>query len=179
MRRFLVALLGVLALVCSACGTASPTSATATPTPTLTTSRYIASLSELNRSGVAGMMEFQVTGNVVVMTMDVIGLVPKEKHFQHIHGDGSAICPTPAEANGSVTLSEALTNIGPLAFDLQPYPVTDAQGQLKLSQTFTLAPDELANITPLTGHVVVLHGAMSQGAYDRFLPAACGPIQAA
>jgi len=27
--------------------------------------------------------------------------------------------------------------------------------------------------------VIVLHGAFNQGQYDRFLPAACGPIQAA
>ena len=78
-----------------------------------------------------------------------------------------------------MTLSEAQTNIGPLAFDLQPYPLTDAQGRLNLTQTFTLDPDELASITPLTGHVMVLHGAFNQGKYDRFLPAACGPIQAA
>ena len=78
-----------------------------------------------------------------------------------------------------MTLSEAQTNIGLLAFDLQPYPLTDAQGRLNLTQTFTLDPDELASITPLTDHVMVLHGAFNQGQYDRFLPAACGAIQAA
>jgi hypothetical protein len=72
-----------------------------------------------------------------------------------------------------------MTNIGPLAFDLQPYPLTDALGRLNLTQTFMLEPDELASITPLTGHVMVLHGAYSHGQYDRFLPAACGAIQAA
>lgn len=85
----------------------------------------------------------------------------------------------PSSQHRGVTLSEALTNIGPLAFDLQPYPLTGAQGRLNLTQTFTLDPDELASITPLTGHVIVLHGAFNQGQYDRFLPAACGPVQAA
>jgi hypothetical protein len=61
---------------------------------------------------------------------------------------------------------------------MQPYPLTDSQGRLNIEQTFTLAPDELANITPMTGHVMVFHGARSHGVYDRFLPAACGGIQA-
>jgi hypothetical protein len=123
-------------------------------------------------------VDFQVTGNVLVVKMKVTGLVPNQKHFQHIHGNGTATCPTATDVKAGVTLSEALTNIGPLAFDLQPYPLTDAQGRLNLTQTFTLYPDELANITPMTGHVMVLHGASNQGKYDRFLPAACGPIQA-
>jgi len=42
----------------------------------------------------------------------------------------------------------------------------------------SLAPQR-SSITPLTGHVMVLHGAFNQGQYDQFLPAACGPIQAA
>jgi len=142
------------------------------------TSHYTARLSALNSSGVSGTVDFQVTGNVLVVKMNVTGLVPNLKHFQHIHGNGTATCPTATDANGSVTLSEAQTNIGPLAFDLQPYPLTDAHGRLHLTQTFTLAPDELANITPLTGHVMVFHGALNHGQYDRFLPAACGPILA-
>jgi hypothetical protein len=143
------------------------------------TSYYTARLSALNSSGVSGTVDFQVTGNVLVVKMKVTGLVPNQKHFQHIHGDGTATCPTATDAKAGVTLSEAMTNIGSLAFDLQPYPLTDAQGRLNLTQTFTLEPDELASITPLTGHVMVLHGAYNHGQYDRFLPAACGPIKAA
>jgi hypothetical protein len=180
MKRLIVVLLVLLSLAGSACGSASAPSTAPTPPPTVTqvlTSHYTASLSALNSSGVSGTVDFQVTGKVLVVKMKVTGLVPNQKHFQHIHGDGTATCPT--DAKGGVTLSEALTNIGPLAFDLQPYPLADAQGRLNLTQTFTLDPDELANITPLTGHVMVLHGAFNQGQYDRFLPAACGPIQAA
>ncbi len=178
MKRLMVVLLVVLSLAGSAC--APGTAPTSTPTVAQAlTSHYTASLSALNSSGVSGTVDFQVTGTVLVVKMKVTGLVPNQKHFQHIHGNGTATCPTATDAKGGVTLSEAQTNIGPLAFDLQPYPLTDAQGRLNLTQTFTLDPDELASITPLSGHVMVLHGAFNQGQYDRFLPAACGPIQAA
>ena len=180
MKRFIVVLLVLLSLACSACGGASVSSTAPTPTVTqVLTSHYTAKLSALNSSGVSGTVDFQITGNILVVEMKVTGLVPNLKHFQHIHGDGTATCPTATDAKGGVTLSEALTNIGPLAFDLQPYPLTDAQGRLNLTQTFTLDPDELASLTPLTGHVLVLHGAFNQRGYDRFLPAACGPIKAA
>ena len=182
MKRLMVVLLVVLSLAGNACASAGAPGTAPTSTPTVTqvlTSHYTASLSALNSSGVSGTVGFQVTGNVLVVKMQVSGLVPNQKHFQHIHGNGAATCPTANDANGGVTLSEAQTNIGPLAFDLQPYPLTDAQGRLNLTQTFTLDPDELASITPLTGDVIVLHGAFNQGQYDRFLPAACGAIQAA
>ena len=182
MKRHIVVLLVLTSLACSACESVGTSGTASTPTPTVTrvlTSHYTARLSALNSSGVSGTVDFQVTGNVLVVKMNVTGLVPNLKHFQHIHGNGTATCPTATDANGSVTLSEAQTNIGPLAFDLQPYPLTDAHGRLHLTQTFTLAPDELANITPLTGHVMVFHGALNHGQYDRFLPAACGPILAA
>jgi hypothetical protein len=178
MQRFIIALVLLSALACSACGSAGLERATPAPTP-MTTKDYIARLSQLNHSGVSGTVDFQLTGNVLVVTMNVTGLVANQKHFQHIHGDGTSSCPSVAEASGSVSLSEALTNIGPLAFDLQPYPVTDGLGRLTRKQTFTLEPGELASITPMTGHVMVLHGAInSQGVYDRFLPAACGDIEA-
>jgi hypothetical protein len=180
MKRLIVALLVLLSLAGSACGSTGAPGTVPTPTVTrVLTRHYTASLSALNSSGVSGTVDFQVTGNVLVVKMNVTGLVPNQKHFQHIHGNGTATCPTANDANGGVTLSEAMTNIGPLAFDLQPYPLTDAQGRLNLTQTFTLDPDELASVTPLTGHVMVLHGALNHGQYDRFLPAACGPIQAA
>jgi hypothetical protein len=181
MKRLIVVLLVLLSLAGSACGSAGTPGTAPTSTPAVTrvlTSRYTASLSGLNSSGVSGTVDFQVTGNVLVVKMKVRGLVHNQKHFQHIRGNGTATCPTATDAKGGVTLTEALTNIGPLTFDLQPYPMTDAQGRLNVTQTFTLDPDELTNITPLTGHVIVLHGAFNQGKYDRFLPAACGTIQA-
>src|SRR5258708_217878 len=180
MKRLMVVLLVVLSLAGSACGGVSAPGTAPTPTVTqVLTSHSTASLSALNSSGVSGTVDFQITGKVLVVKMKFTGLVPNQKHFQHIQGSGTAPCPTATDAKGSVTPSEALTNIGPLAFDLQPYPLTDAQGRLNLTQTFTLDPDELANITRLTGRGMVLHGAFNQRQYDRFLPAAWGPIQAA
>ena len=180
MKRLLVVLLVLFSLAGSACGSISAPRKGSTPTVIrVLTSYYTASLSALNSTHVSGTVDFRVTGNILVVKMKVSGLVPNQKHFQHIHGNGSSTCPTASDARAGVTLSEALTNIGPLTFDLQPYPLTDAQGKLNLTQTFALDPDELANITPLTGHVMVFHGAFNHGQYDRFLPAACGQIQAA
>jgi hypothetical protein len=177
MKGFAVALLVLASLAGSACGSSGHGSVARTPTPIVTT-RYTAILTQLNHSGVSGQVDFQLGGNILVVIVNVKGLVPNQKHFQHIHGDGASSCPSVSEANSSVSLSEALTTIGPLAFDMQPYPVTDSQGRLNVEQTFTLASDELASITPMTGHVMVFHGAMNHGVYDRFLPAACGDIQA-
>src|SRR2546426_2917160 len=133
MKRLIVVLLVLLSLAWSACGSAGAPGTAPTRHPTVTqalTSHYTASLSALNSSGVSGTVAFQVTGNVLVVKMKVTGLVPNQKHFQHIHGNGTANCPTVTDAKGGVTLSEAQTNIGPLVFDLQPYPLTDAQGSL-------------------------------------------------
>jgi hypothetical protein len=175
MQRGIIALVLLSALACNACGSANLERATR-----MATKHYIARLSQLNHSGVSGTVDFQLTGNILVVTMNVTGLVPNQEHFQHVHGDGTSSCPSAAEASADVTLSEALTNIGPLAFDLQPYLATDSQGRLDGKQTFTLEPEEMANIIPMTGHVMVLHGAInSQGVYDRFLPAACGDIESA
>ncbi len=125
MKRLIVVLLVLLSLACSACGSAGAPSKVPTTTPTVTqvlTSHYTARLSALNSSGVSGTVDFQVTGNVLVVKMKVTGLVPNQKYFQHIHGDGTATCPTATDARAGVTLSEALTNIGPLALTYSLIP---------------------------------------------------------
>ena len=102
MKRLIVVLLVLLSLAGSACGNAgAPATA---PTPTVTqvlTSHYTASLSALNSSGVSGTVDFQVTGKVLVVKMKVTGLVPNQKHFQHIHGNGTATCPPPRMPRGA------------------------------------------------------------------------------
>jgi len=98
MKRLIIVLLVLLSLACSACGSTSSTSTTPTPTMVLVrNSYYTARLSALNSSGVSGTVNFQVTGNVLVVKMKVSGLVPNQKHFQHIHGDGTATCTTDHE----------------------------------------------------------------------------------
>jgi hypothetical protein len=182
MKRALFALLALVIFTLCACGE----SASKAPAPTATrlpTAHYTAILSALNGSGVSGTADFQLTSNGLVAVIQATGLVPNQKHFQHLHGgvSGNATCPTAADAhaNGGVTLTEALAKIGNIAFDLQPYPVADGQGAVNESQTFILDPNEVANITPMTGLVLVLHGGMNQRVYDRFLLVACGPVVAA
>jgi hypothetical protein len=122
-----------------------------------------------------------VTGATLMVSIGVTGLEPDRRHFQHIHGEPGvpATCPTAADANtnGVITLTEATTRIGPLAFDIQPYPLPDEHGALRWSRTFTLEPWELQATAPWTEHVVVFHGMTLNGAYDSLLPVACGPIQ--
>ena len=188
MKRSLSPLLILLALVASACGSSSPTAGIPTPTPTptltpLTTSHYVARLSALNATHVSGTADFKLTGNVLDITINATGLQPNKEHYLHIHGaTGTAVtCPTPSDADASehITIEKALTIIGPIALDLQPYPQPDAHGAISWSQLFHLEPYQLSDISPLTQHVIVLHGMIYQGLYDRALTVACGPIQAA
>ena len=119
----------------------------------------------------------------MTVTIDVTGLEPGRRHFQHVHGEPGvpATCPTAADANGNgvITLTEATTRIGPLAFDIQPYPQPDEHGALRWSRTFTLESWELQATAPWTEHVVVFHGMTINGSYDQLLPVACGAIQPA
>jgi hypothetical protein len=175
------ALLVVLAPLLMSCRTGGEASS-GSPSPAAT-SHYIARVTPLNGSGVSGTVMLQVSVTTLAVRIDVTGLTPNQRHFQHIHGapDTPATCPTPTDANpsGTITLTEALLRIGPVAFDIQPYPLPDATGAVHWSQTFTMDPDEVRATTPWTQRVVVFHGMTSHGVYDRLLPAACGPIQAA
>ena len=102
MKRLIVVLVVLLSLAGSACGSAGAPGTAPTPAVTqVLTSHYIASLSALNSSGVSGTVDFQVTGNVLVVKMKVTGLVPNQKHFQHIHGNGTTTCPTATDARGA------------------------------------------------------------------------------
>jgi hypothetical protein len=140
----------------------------------------MARLSALNRSGVSGVVDLQLTGNTLIVTVEGRGLEPNQIHFQHIHGDHYTVstCPTAADAdaNGIITLDKALPKIGPVAFNFGPYSPRDQHGTIHWSQTFHLDSPELWAITPLVQHVVVIHGMTSQGTYNKVLPVACAPI---
>jgi len=98
MKHIIIVLLVLLSLVGSACGSKGGSGTAPIPTVTqVLTRHYNAILSALNSSGVSGTVDFQVTGNVLVVKMKVSGLVPNQKHFQHIHGDGTATCTTDHE----------------------------------------------------------------------------------
>jgi hypothetical protein len=188
MKRSQCLLLILLMLILSACGSSftSPVLSSTTPTSTPsqpTTSHYLAKLTPLNATHVSGTANFTLTGNILVITIHAIGLQPGKEHYLHIHGapDSSVSCPTKADADagGHITIEKALTIIGPVALDLQPYPQPDAQGAVSWSQIFHLEPYQLSDTTPLSHHVIVLHGMTYQGIYDRALTVACGPIQVA
>ena len=182
MKGFVSCLLVALVLTLSACGSSSTPAAPPTPTPTQTTHQYTVKLTALNRSGVSGTVDLQLTGNILAVTVNVTGLAPNQIHFQHIHGSHDAVstCPTATDANASgiITVERALPKIGPVAFGFGPYAPADAHGAIRWSKTFVLDSGVLWAITPLAQHVVVFHGMLYRGAYDNVLPAACGPIQA-
>jgi hypothetical protein len=175
----LLSVLALLAVLAQGCGAPAGPAAT----PTRTTERYVARIAPLNGSAVSGVVNLQVTGATLLVTIDVTGLEPGRRHFQHVHGEPGvpAACPTAADANARevVTLTEAMTRIGPLAFDIQPYPLPDEHGALRWSRTFTLEAQELQATAPWSEHVVVFHGMTRNGTYDQLLPVACGLIQPA
>lgn len=183
MKGFVFCSLVVLIMALSACGsstTAAPP--TSSPTPTLPTSHYSVKLSALNGSGVSGIVDLQLTGNMLTVTVNISGLTPSQIHFQHIHGshDVMSTCPTKADANASgiITVDRTLQLAGPVAFSFSPYTPADGQGVVRWSNTFTLDSGVLWDISSLTQHVVVVHGMMYQGSYNNVLPVACGPILA-
>jgi hypothetical protein len=173
----LVAVLASLAVLAQGCGSGVGPAAT----PTQAVERYVARIAPLNASGVSGVVNLQVMGATLTVSIDVTGLEPDHRHFQHVHGEAGvpAACPSPADANASgvITLTEATTRIGPLAFDIQPYPLPDEHGALRWSRTFTLESWEMQATAPWAEHVVVFHGMTHNGSYDQLLPIACGPIQ--
>ena len=184
MKGFVFCSLVLLVLALSACGSSSTAAAppTPTPTPTQPTSHYTVKLSPLNGSGVSGTVDLQLTGSMLAVTVNVTGLTPNQIHFQHIHGSHDAVstCPTRADANASgiITIDRTLQIVGPVAFGFSPYTPADRHGVVRWSNAFALDGGILWDISPLTQHVVVVHGMMYQGSYDNVLPVACGPIQA-
>src|SRR5437899_5584347 len=102
MKRLIVVLLVLLPLAWSACGSAAAPGTAPTPTVTqVLTSHYTASLSALNSSGVSGTVGFQVTGNVLVVKMNVTGLVPNKNIFKHIIGNAKPTSPQPTVPGGA------------------------------------------------------------------------------
>jgi hypothetical protein len=187
MRRFLVQLVAVLALLAlatgalSGCGGASvATAQRLTPTPSPRTTHYLVTLHALNSSGVSGMAWLDLQGSELTVTIRASGLEPNGEHYQHIHGnaDGTVACPTTADPATGITVEQGVAAVGPIALDLQPYAVVAGSGSEQWTHTYTLTPGDLFNLAPLTGHVLVLHGMTSHGVYDRAYFVACGQIQA-
>jgi Cu/Zn superoxide dismutase len=182
-RAMLVTCVLVAAML-AGCGAAPVTGAqrSPSPTPAATTApaqRYTATLSPLNASGVSATARLELSGNVLVVTLHATGLEPNREHYLHIHGYPDATVTCPATSGGAISVDEGIAHVGPIALDLQPYPQVTGPGTVDWSHTYTLSPDDLYNITPLTGHVLVLHGLTTNGTYNRATFVACGQIQAA
>lgn len=173
-----LALITVTAL--AGCGAAPATGAQSapSPTPTAPTVHFIAALSPLNASGVSATAHLDLSGNVLVITLHAAGLEPNREHYLHIHGYPGTMVTCPAGSGGDISVTEGLAHVGPVVLDLQPYPQVTRPGVVGWSHTYVLLPDELANLTPLTDHVVVLHGLTTNGTYNRATFVACGQIQA-
>lgn len=182
--RSLIPVFALLCLVSVTLSGCSASASTGAPSPTRApTSQYLVMFTPLNDSGVSGRMHLDLTGTTLVVTLQVSGLVPNREHYAHIHGTpgGAVTCPTPADADpsGRLSVDQGLAIVGPIALDLSPYPQVTGSGITAWSQTYALTAAQVSSLTPLTGHVVVLHGLAYQGVYDRALFVACGPIRLA
>jgi hypothetical protein len=179
-----LAILALIVVTLAGCGAASSpagaqpfamSSATATTAPR---QYYTATLSPLNGSGVSATARLDLTSNVLVITLHATGLELNREHYLHIHGYPDAMVTCPTGSGGTISVNEGIALVGPIALDLQPYPQVTGPGAVDWSHTYTLSPNDLYNITPLTGHVLVLHGLTTNGAYNRATFVACGQIQA-
>jgi hypothetical protein len=177
-----LASLALMPVTLAGCGVASapagaqpPATSTATTAPTL---HYTATLSGLNASGVSATARLDLIGSALEVTLHATNLEPNREHYLHIHGYPQASVTCPTGSGGAISVDEGIAHVGPIALDLQPYPQVTGPAAVDWSHTYMLSPDDLSNITPLTGHVLVLHGLTTNGVYNRATFVACGQIQA-
>lgn len=133
------------------------------------TMQYQALLTELNDSGVSGVVDFFVdmTAQTLTVEADISGLTPGDLHLNHIHGrfneDGSprdSVLPTEsldADGDGFVEVLEALPNYGDILLSLEDLsdgvhtgPFADDDGNLEYSLVFDLNDDSLF-FSPVSG----------------------------
>ena len=137
---------------------------------------YQAKLTELNNSGVSGLVTFMVdnVAHLLNVKADISGLTPDQPHVNHIHGrfnpDGSprkSVLPTAADdtdGDGFVEVLEADPAYGDILLSLEPAlaiptsdpsmvhsgPVADASGHLSYDLNFDLTNDSIF-FDPLDG----------------------------
>ena len=150
-----------------------------TPSATPATAHYTATLHPLNASGVSASARLDLRGNVLVITLHATGLEPNREHYLHIHGYPETMVTCPEAPGGAISVDEGIAHVGPIALDLQPYPQVTGPDAVDWAHTYLLSPGDLYDITPLPGHVLVLHGLTTNGSYNRATFVACGQIQPA
>ncbi len=135
---------------------------------------YKAKLTELNNSGVSGLVTFMVdnVAKLLKVNADISGLTPEIVHVNHIHGrfndDGSpkkSVLPTAAldtDGDGFVEVLEAAPAYGDILLSLEPAlangdpssantgPISDKFGHLSYNLSFDLSNDSIF-LNPLSG----------------------------
>ena len=141
---------------------------------------YQANLTPLSGSGVSGVANLSLDGNLLTVTINASGLTPNQVHIQHIHGrfdaagnPADSVSPTLAQdtdRDGFVELAEGLPSYGPIILNLDSpagsgnFP-TAPNGVVNFTHTYNLAnsPSFVAgfsrkDLLPLDLREVVLHG---------------------
>jgi hypothetical protein len=139
--------------------------------PSLSQQQFTSTLLPANNSGVTGTAQFVVNGNQLTVNLHASGLVPNEMHPMHIHGfadNRQSVLPPPTadtDGDGFVETPEGEAFIGApiIPLTLSPpggspatdFPVATAAGTIDYSQTFTVDPTLIAD---LTKRVIEIHG---------------------
>ncbi|MCX2739828.1 hypothetical protein [Pontibacter anaerobius] len=141
---------------------------------------YTVQLMELNGSGVSGMAQIDLMGDMIEVDLEASGLTPEMEHMQHIHGftdsNKNAVCPpmsADTDGDGLISLVEGIPYYGAVLVPLTPYPMADATGMVDFMNSFSIT----RAARPMQNNVIVVHGMYVDGVYDPTIPVACGQIK--
>ena len=157
-------------------------SAFALPSTAFAVSSFSAILNPLNNSGVHGLANLTLDGNILTVNLLATGLEPNEMHMAHIHGllDGNnqpldSTVPTIAQdtdKDGFIELAEGQATYGPILLQLTNPPGNIASGfssaplgQINYTETFDLSKQSdfgttftSGQLLPLQLREIVIHG---------------------
>ena len=141
---------------------------------------YQANLTPLSGSGVSGVANLSLDGNMLTVNINASGLTPNQVHIQHIHGrfdaagnPADSVTPTLAQdmdGDGFIELAEGLPAYGPIILNLDSpsgsgnFP-TAPNGVVNFTHTYDLANSlsfvggfSRNDLLPLDLREIVLHG---------------------
>jgi MYXO-CTERM domain-containing protein len=118
---------------------------------------YQVVLTAENGSGVSGVADFTLNGNLLTLSLSASGLTPNQVHMDHLHGLLGAAAPSTmpappsADVNGDgyVESAEAAPFTGPPLFgtpqQVSPivYPVASSLGTISYTQTYDITDTSL------------------------------------
>lgn len=147
---------------------------------------YVAELDPVNGGRIDGTLTITKTGDLLNIQVMAQNLEPDVVHTQYIHGfnrsSNNSTCPEEdADQNndGIITRNESLPFFGPILLNLDPFPVSSADGMINYTQDIRLGKNgnpSWSELTSLEDCLVVLYGKTVNGVYDNTIPAACGQI---